>query len=203
RAGGEVSAIWLATPGAVNQNHPTLIAYTIPLDPRQFERQYRDGVHLVPVPATLGVDARVKHRNRLPWWIARYQAHVKDPSNEPLIVEPGSGTVLETPAANVLAVFDGVVVSPRRERILHGVSLGVVEDLCKQLGVSFVERTFTVIDLERASEVLLANSTYCLAGVSRIGDRPVPSPAGILDRLLDAWSRCVGVDVRQQMIEPS
>lgn len=203
RAGGEVSAIWLATPGAVNQNHPTLIAYTIPLDPRQFERQYRDGVHLVPVPATLGVDARVKHRNRLPWWIARYQAQVKDTSAEPLIVEPGSGTVLETPAANVLAVFDGVVVSPRRERILHGVSLGVVEDLCKQLGVSFVERTFTVIDLERASEVLLANSTYCLAGVSRIGDRPVPFPAGILDRLLDAWSRCVGVDVRQQMIEPS
>ena len=198
RNGGEVSAVWLATPGPVNQNRPTLIAYTTPLDPRQFERQSRDGIHLVPVPVTLGVDARIKHRSRLPWWIARHQAQAKDSSAEPLLIEPGTGTVLETPAANVLAVFDGVVVSPPRERILHGITIGVVEDLCKQLGISFVERTFTVNDLERASEVLLANTTYCLAGVSKLGDRPVPFPGGTLDRLLDAWSHCVGVDIRRQ-----
>jgi branched-subunit amino acid aminotransferase/4-amino-4-deoxychorismate lyase len=203
RAGGEVSAIWLATPGPMNQNRPTLIAYTAPLDPRQFERPYREGIHLVPIPATLGVDPRVKHRSRLPWWIARHQAQVKDATAESLLVEPGSGTVLETPAANVLAVFDGVVVSSPRERILHGITLGVIEDLSKQLGISFVERTFTVNDLERASEVLLANTTYCLAGVSQIGDRPIPFPGGILDRLLDAWSHCVGVDIRRQMIGPS
>ena len=203
RAGGEVSAIWLATPGPLSKNRPTLIAYTTTLDPKSFERQNRDGVHLVPVPATLGVDPRVKHRSRLPWWVGRHEAQAKDSIAEPLLIEPESGTVLETPAANVLAVFDAVVVSPPRERILHGVTLGVIEDLCKQLGISFVERSFTVNDLERASEVLLANTTYCLAGASRIGDRRVAFPGGILDRLLDAWSHCVGVDIRRQTIGPS
>ena len=203
RQDGELSAVWIATPGVVSGSGvapaPTLIVYTIPLDPRQFERHARDGVHLVPVAATLGADPRIKHRSRLPWWVARQQVCAEDPVAEPLFVEPGSDAVLETPNANVLAVLDGVVVSPPRDRILRGVTVGVVEDLCRHLGVPFVERPLTVPDLGRASEVLLANTTYCLAGVSRLADRPVAFPGPILDRLLDAWSQWVGVDIRRQM----
>jgi branched-subunit amino acid aminotransferase/4-amino-4-deoxychorismate lyase len=203
RQGNEVSAVWIATPGPFGDLNdprgPTLIVYTTPLDPRHFERQARDGVYLVTVPSTLAVDPRVKHRSRLPWWIAMQQARGREAHAEPLLVEAGSDLVLETPAANVLAVLDGAVVSPPRERILGGVTLGVVEDLCRHLGLSFVERPIAVDDLKRASEVLLANTTYCLAGVSRIGEWAVPFPGPILDRLLDAWSQWVGVDIRRQM----
>ena len=203
RQDGELSAVWIATPGGVSgpgvSPTPTLIVYTTPLDPRQYERQARDGIRLVPVKATIGVDPHVKHRSRLPWWIARQQASAQDPLAEPLLIEPGPGAVLETPNANVLAVLDGTVVSPQRERILCGVTLGVVEDLCRHLGIPFQERTITVAHLGHASEVLLANTTYCLAGVSRVGDRPVPFPGPTLDRLLDAWSQWVGVDIRRQM----
>jgi branched-chain amino acid aminotransferase len=202
RQDGELSAVWIATPGGVSGAGvaavPTLVVYTTPLDPRQFERQAREGVRLAPVTATLGVDPHVKHRSRLPWWIARQQVLSADPLAEPLLVDPGSGAVLETPNANVLAVLDGTVVSPPRDRILPGVTLGVVEDLCRHLGVPFGERPVTVSDLGRASEVLLANTTYCLAGVSRLGDRSVPFPGPTLDRLLDAWSQWVGADIRRQ-----
>jgi branched-chain amino acid aminotransferase len=205
RAGGEVSAVWLATPGAVDAEppRPTLIAYTTALDPRQFERIYRDGINLVPMPADLGVDRRIKHRSRLPWWVARQKARARDVCAEPLLIDPGSEVVLETPAANVLAVFDGTLVSAPRDRVLPGVSLGVVRDLCQQIAMPFAERAFTVNDLKSASEVLLANTNYCLAGVSRIADWAVPFPGATLDRLLEAWSRWVGVDIRRQMTSPS
>lgn len=201
RAGGEVSAVWLATPGPVDAEpgRPTLIAYTTPLDPRQFERPYRDGIHLVPTPAGLGVDSHVKHRSRLPWWVARQKARSRDACAEPLLIDAGSELVLETPAANILAVFDGTLVSAPRDRVLPGVSLGVVRDLCKQIGVPFAERSFTVNDLKSASEVLLSNTSYCVAGVSRIAEWSVPFPGPNLDRLLDAWSQWVGVDIRRQM----
>jgi branched-chain amino acid aminotransferase len=203
RQAGELSALWIATPGpvpgpAVNAP-PTLIACTTPLDLRPFARQARDGARLFPVSAGLGVDPRVKHRSRLPWWIARQQVFTHDPLAEPLFVEPGSDAVLETPTANVLAVLDGVVVSPPRTRILGGVSLGVVEDLCRRLGLPFAERPITLPDLARSSEILLANTTYCLAGVSRIADWPVPFPGPTLNRLLQAWGDCVGADLRREM----
>jgi branched-chain amino acid aminotransferase len=207
RQDGELTAVWLATPGPVSgpgvQPSPTLIAYTTPLDPHAFARQCRDGVHLFPTTATLGADPRIKHRSRLPWWIARQHVLARDPMAEPLFVERGSQAVLETPTANVLAVFDGTVVSPPRARILGGVSLGVVEDLCRQLGVPFAERPMTLPDLSRAAEVLVANTSYCLAGVSRIADWPIPFPGPTLNRLLEAWSQCVGVDIRRQMIGES
>jgi branched-subunit amino acid aminotransferase/4-amino-4-deoxychorismate lyase len=203
RQAGELSAVWIATPGPVSgagvNPAPTLVVYTTPLDLRAFARQSREGVRLVPTSAALGVDPRVKHRSRLPWWIARQDVHARDPVAEPLFVEPGSGAVLETPTANVLAVVDGAVVSPPRDRILGGVSLGVVEDLCRQVGLPFAERAITLNDLWRAAEVFLANTTYCLAGVSHLAERKMPFPGRTVHRLLEAWSQWVGVYIRRQM----
>ena len=201
RESGELSVVWIATPGPDSgpgvAPSPTLIAHTSPLDPRRYDRQSAHGAHLVPVAATLGVDPRVKHRSRLAWWIARQEVLAREALAEPLFIEPGFDTVLETPTANVLAVLDGAVVTPLRDIILPGVSLGVVEDLCRHLGIRFVERRLNLPDLHHASEVLLANTTYCLAGVSRLADRSVPFPGPTLDRLLDTWSQWVGADIRR------
>ena len=203
RLGGELSAVWIATPGPVSGSGvtptPKLIAYTTPLDPRAFERQWREGVRLFPTAAAPGVDPRVKHRSRLPWWVARQEVLALDPAAEPLLVEPGSDAVLETPNANLLAVLDGVIVSPPRARILGGVTLGVVEDLCRETGMPFAERPITLPDLARASEVFLANTTFCLAGVSRVADWPIPFPGPTVDRLLEAWGQWVSVDIRREM----
>ena len=126
-----------------------------------------------------------------------------DANSEPLFVDPETNEVLETPAANVLAVIDRVVTSPPRDRILNGISLGVVEDLCKHLSLPFVERTLSLADLKSASEVLLANTSYCLVGVSRVGEWSIPFPGPVLMRLLDGWSQWVGVEIRPQKAAPS
>jgi branched-subunit amino acid aminotransferase/4-amino-4-deoxychorismate lyase len=72
----------------------------------------------------------------------------------------------------------------------------VVRELCQAGGIPFAERPMTEADLAIASEVLLTNTTYCVAGVSRIDDFRVPFPGPILNQLLDAWSELVGTNVR-------
>jgi branched-subunit amino acid aminotransferase/4-amino-4-deoxychorismate lyase len=189
-AGHDLSIVWLATPGPGSE--PTLVAYTQPIDLSRIDRLRRHGGCLVTSPAGLAIDPRIKHRSRLPWWIATRDAY--ELGAEPLFVDP-AGHILETPSANVVAVLNGVLTSPPAGTILDGISLRVVRELCRSRAIPLAETPFTVSDLDQASEVLLTNTTYCVAGVSRIDDRPVPFPGPILNRLLDAWTELVGVDV--------
>lgn len=206
----ELSAIWLATPGPIpgiggadaQPIGPTLIAYTSPLDPRKFEQLVKEGARLIPTATAYSVDPRIKHRSRLGWWTAEQQVHAQDALADPLFIESTRNQVLETPSANVLAVIDGTVVSPPRDRILNGITLGVVEDLCKHLELQFLERAFTTNDLKKASEVLLTNTSFCLVGVSSIGDLAIPFPGPTLARLTEGLSQWVGVDIRGQMTGP-
>jgi len=190
-AGHDLSIVWLATPG--RDSEPTLVAYTQPIDWDRIDRLRRHGARLVTSPAGLAVDPRIKHRSRLPWWIAA--RGIPDPDTE-LVFADSAGHVAETPTANLVAVLQGVVTSPPAGTILDGVSLGVVRELCRAKAVPFAERRFTIPDLHSASEVLLTNTTYCVAGVSRLADQAVPFPGPILNRLLDAWTELVGADVR-------
>lgn len=201
----ELTLVWVATPGPLAPvvrvspgptPCPTLIGYTTPLDATHYARVAKKGARLQTVATAPAVDPRIKHRSRLAWWIATQRAHDLDADADPLFLDPETGHVLETPTANVVAVLDGVVASPPAGTVLDGVSLGVVRELCQAGHIPFAERPITVADLALASEVLLTNTTYCVAGVSRIDEFRVPFPGPTLHRLLDAWTDLVGADVR-------
>lgn len=205
RGEGELSVVWLATPGPIagfaasrltEGARPTLIAYTLPIDPSRSARLLQLGASLISVPAGSAVDPRIKHRSRLPWWIASEKAHERDPDAQPLFLDSHCGYALETPTSNLLAVIDGQVISPPTGTVLEGVSLGVVKDLCERLGLRFWRDNLEREDLSDASELLLTNTTDCVVGVSRLDDEPFPFPGSVLGSMLDAWSELVGVDLR-------
>ena len=189
-AGQDLAVVWLATPT------PTFIAYAQPIDTVRVAHLHNEGARLVSTRVGAPSDPRIKHRSRLPWWIAARDAHDRDPDAEPLFLAPDTGHVLETPTANLVVVLDGVVTSPPSGKILPGVSLGMVRELCQTLAIPFAENLLTIADLGRASEILLTNTTYCVAGVSRLDGRPVPFPGPISNRLLDGWTQLVGSNVR-------
>jgi branched-subunit amino acid aminotransferase/4-amino-4-deoxychorismate lyase len=195
-AGADLSIVFLATPGQLPGfglepvvQTPTLIVHTVPIPTDRLERLYRDGATLVPVPATLGVDPQVKHRSRLPWWVATKRVQDRDEPAEPVFWDPASGTVLETASANVTAVFDGVLTSPPRELVLPGIGLRTTLELATAGGIPVRDRPFAVWDLDAASEVLLTNSTVGLAPVGRIGSTQFPVDGPIYRQLREAWSR--------------
>jgi branched-chain amino acid aminotransferase len=190
-SGADLTIVLLAAPG------PNLIAYTQLIDQERLAVVRRAGIRLVAAPTFSAVDPRIKHRSRLNWWIAAARVREVDPEAEPLIVDSVSGRVLETPTANLLAVFDGAVTAPPAGTVLDGVSLAVVRELCSKLAIPFAERPLSVADLAGASELLLTNTSYSIAGASRLDGRDVSFPGPLLNRLLDAWSDLVGTDLRR------
>lgn len=194
--------IYAGMEGAAGDGPPTLGMHTFPLPFARYSRFFREGVHLV-VPSTrhvpaVCVDPRVKQRSRLHWWLAEQEAHRVAPNAIALLLDT-EGQVTETSGANLLIVRGHCVVSPPQRAILGGISLLTVQELCAELGLVFREQPLGLYDCLTADEALLASTPYCLAGVSRINDVAMPWPGQVYLRLLEGWSRWVGVDIRQQI----
>ena len=203
--------VMVATPGPIGhylgttstEAQPTFIMHTFPLPCTRYRHLFEQGAHLVippihHIPQT-SIDPRIKQRSRLHWWLAEQEAKRIDPQASALLLDE-SGCITETAAANVLLVRDDIVMSPREGCILDGVSLQVVRELCAQLGIRWQERDLSPYDCTNADEAMLTSTPYCLAGVSRINDMPLPWPGPITQRLLHAWSEEIGLDVRAQIL---
>jgi branched-chain amino acid aminotransferase len=190
-------------PGGPGDGPPTLALHTFPLPLSRYARFFRDGAHIV-VPTTRHVplecvDPRIKQRSRLTWWIAECEAHDVEPGSSALLLD-ANDYVTETAGANFLIVKNDAVLTPPRSSVLGGISLLVVEELCRELGIAFEERPLTVADCLAADEAMLASTPYCLAGVRRINGQRIPWPGPVLRTLLTAWSAKVAVDIPGQVL---
>jgi len=210
---GDLAVVFFATPGPVGYylGEPggpgdcpsTLGVHTFPIPFHRYAHHFRDGAALA-VPPTRHVppdclDPRVKQRSRLHWWVAEREARDLEPGASALLLG-ADGCVTETAAANFLLVKNGVVISPPRDRVLNGVSLQVTEELCRELGVPFVERLIPRAELAAADEALLTGTAFCLAGVRRLDGASLAWPGPTYRRLRDAWDRLVGLDVGRQIL---
>ena len=109
------------------------------------------------------------------------------------------GNVTETASANFLLVRAGTLISPPRETVLDGISLGVVGELAARLGIPMAHRPIPLEECHAADEALLTSTTFCLAGVRQINDRNIRCPGPMLGRLLQAWNAEVGLDIHGQI----
>jgi len=212
RPDGDLALVLFATPGPIGyyagleggagDATPTFGMHTFPLPLARYRRFFREGAHLaVPptpqVPAVC-VDPRIKQRSRLHWWLANREVHAADPDASAVLVNE-HGHLTETAAANLLIVRGGAVHSPPPATILPGVSLLTIEELCRDLGMQFVQRPLTVQDAHTADEMMLTSTAWCVCGVSRFNGLPVPWPGPMFQRLLAAWSQRIGLDIRRQI----
>jgi branched-chain amino acid aminotransferase len=207
----DLALVLFATPGSAagdpsqvgrpDRTDATFGMHTSPFAPARYAHLFRQGAHLlVPairhVPADC-IDPHIKHRSRLHWWIAEQEAHEIDPQASALLLD-AHGYITETASANFLLVQQGAVLSPPREAILEGIGLRVIEEQCGELGIPFREQKLTLADCESAGEAMLTSSSYGLAGVSRINGTPVAWPGPVLKRLIDAYGKCVNLNVPEQ-----
>jgi branched-subunit amino acid aminotransferase/4-amino-4-deoxychorismate lyase len=177
--------------------------HTFPLPFDRYRALVQQGATLV-VPRTrhvpaASVDRRVKQRSRLHWWLAETEARRLQAGAQALLLDE-SGSLTETAAANFLIVRGGAVISPPREAILEGVSLGVVRDLCARLAIPFRHEPIRVYDAVNADEALLTGTSFCLAGVRRLEHATLPCPGPVIGRLLAAWNAEVGLDIHKQIL---
>lgn len=230
--GGELQLVTFATPGPLGfytggaENGPAALGLvTYPLPFARYRPFFVEGARLAFAGWSAGhpgdlLPPRVKHRSRLVWHIA--QQSVSDPRSGvycpgavPLVLNYAG--VGDTAIGSVLAVADGTVYRPPADATQDSISVKVIGELCAAAGVKFAEAAFDLSSpwrdrahqqdaiVSRASELLLAGTGFCAAGVRELvwyqQPRAFAWPGPVLCQLLAAWSDLVGVDVARQFVE--
>lgn len=185
---------------------PTVCIHTFPLPMRVWAEKMRRGAHVVTpsirhVPPQC-VDPKMKYRSRIHYYLAEQEAHLVDPDAMPLLLDL-AGNVTETSGSNFLMVEQGTIVSPTLTNTLPGISRQTVIELAAKLGIPFVERDFQVFNVVNADEAFSVTTPYCIMPVTRVNGLAIGAgePGPIFGRLIEAWSREVGLDILAQVTQ--
>lgn len=143
--------------------------------------------------------AELKCRSRMHYWLAERAAIRIDPEARALMLDHDD-FVMEASTANIVVYRQGWLISPPKESILPGISVGMLQDLARELGIPFAHQPLRVEDVAQAEEVLLCSTSPCVWPVLRFNGRPVGSgqPGPIFQQLIAAWSAHVGIDIVAQ-----
>ena len=197
--------VYAGAAGSDGDASPTFCIHPFPLPFQLWAGFFTEGAHVVTpsvrqIPAVC-VDPKIKCRSRMHWWLADQETHQVDEKAISLCLDL-VGNVTETSGSNFLIATGDTIISPRPDHILRGVSLMTVAEICRQEGLSFVERDFQVYDIINADEAFLATTPYCLAPVTKINGLEIGSgqPGPIFGSLMRAWSERVGLDVVDQIL---
>ena len=211
-ASDEFAVITFATPGPIGylagndtNGPPTIGMHTFPLPRGRYRRFFAEGVNLrvvgvLPADPTSILPAGVKHRSRLHWHMAAQVAR-NDPGAVAVLTDQHFHAA-DTAIGTVLAVADGMVIRPPRGRVLEGISVGVVKELCGRLGIQFAEVDLDYRDLPAGvTEMLLTGTAFGLAGVKSFDGRTFDWPGPIFRRLVAAWNDLVGLNIERQILD--
>jgi branched-chain amino acid aminotransferase len=103
-----------------------------------------------------------------------------------------SGRVAEATGACVLMVRDGQVISPPpSEGRLESITVSIAAELCRSLGISFVERPIDRTELYIADEICLAGTLAELVKVRRIDEYELPDESPILSAIAHRYATAV------------
>lgn len=183
---------------------PTICMHTYPLPFRLWADKYERGQSLVvsdiqQVPAACW-PPELKCRSRMHYYLADKKARQVRPDARALLLDH-EGFVLEASTANVIIYNRGEgIVSPPKEKILPGVSVGTVAELAAGSGIPFLHRDLRVEDVCQADEVMLCSTSPCVWPVVNLSGSAIGAgaPGEMFARLLAAWSGLVDVDIKTQ-----
>jgi branched-chain amino acid aminotransferase len=203
-AADDWSIVAFATPGKAGSGQPTVCVHGFPLPFKSWASQYETGVPSIissirQIPAN-SLPPELKCRSRMHFYLADREAASKQPGARAIILDQ-DGFIAEGTTANVVAFRKGEgFISPPRDNILVGVSLGVVEELAAKIKVPFVTRRLTVDELCSADEALLTSTSICALPIVECNGHPIATgqPGTVYRRLLSAWNDLVGLDIADQ-----
>jgi len=206
-AAADIGLAVLLTPGRAATNDPTVLVYSSALPFCEMHSWYSAGVTLQvsshrQVPQSCW-PSHLKCRSRMHYYLADQEARAKQTDARALLLDQ-HGNVAEASTANLLIYNKNTgLVSPRKENILPGISLSVLENLAAQLGVNFHYADFSVADLMEADEVLLCSTSPSVWAVRACNGQACGAGAeGEMVRALQrGFSDLVGLDIVAQAAE--
>jgi branched-subunit amino acid aminotransferase/4-amino-4-deoxychorismate lyase len=185
---------------------PSYVQHVFPMRFNLWRNIFREGVHcMTPAPRHWPpqcLSSKIKNRNRLHMWIGDQEVHQADAGAVAVYLDI-DGNITETGGSNFVIYSGGKVISPRRNNILWGISLTVLEEILAEMGVPFVEQDIQTYDVINADEAWLPTTPYCLGPVVRMNGAPIGDghPGPMWRRVLDRWSQIVEKDIYRETAE--
>lgn len=102
------------------------------------------------------------------------------------------GAVMEGSSSNVFGIKDGVVYThPATNLILNGITRQVVLKLCKEMGISVVEKPFSPQEAFSMDEFIITSTTAEVTPVVKIDGKEIGSgtPGPVTKKLQEAFAR--------------
>ena len=188
------------------EERPSIIIECVPLPFRARAAYYRDGLPVV-VPSVRRTppeaqSPRAKVHNYVNLVQATLEVESQNPNAWPILLDT-NGNLSEGPGSNIFIVKDGIVITPREQFILSGISRRVAIELAQELGIEVQEADIDLYDAYTADEAFVTSTSFCICPVSSfngssVADGSVPGP--VTDRLTRAYSGMVGLDVAGQYL---
>ncbi len=185
---------------------PTVLIECQPLPFAARAKFYRDGLPVI-VPSVRRtppecMSPRAKVHNYINLIQGDLEVKSRDPEAWAILLDV-NGNIAEGLGSNFFVVKDGVVITPREQYVLGGISRETVMDLARDLGVEAKEADIDLFDVYTAEEAFVTSTSFCICPVSSIngatiGDGTIPGP--VTERLLSAYSELVGVNIVAQYL---
>lgn len=164
---------------------PTVFAYARPKKLRDDPNAAGVRVHVVPDLRWQRCD--IKSTSMLAQVLAK-QAAREAGAFEAMMHE--NGLVTEGGSSNIWIVRDGIAYTrPTSHDILAGITRAVIFDVADEVGVSVVQRAFTVEQALAADECLMTSATSFVLPITRIDDQIVGggTPGPLTQRLREGY----------------
>ena len=184
---------------------PSFVQHTFPLRFNLWRDLFLQGAHCI-TPASRHwppecLSSKIKNRNRLHMWIGEQEIKLADSKAMALYLDI-HGNITETGGSNFVIYRDRQVISPRRNNILWGISLNVLQEILADMNIPFIERDIQTYDAINAEEAWLPSTPWCLAPVTRINGQPIGDgkPGALWRQILDRWSKLVDKDIYHEIV---
>src|SRR5690554_4492906 len=119
------------------------------------------------------LDSKIHHNNLLNNILAKIQANVA--GVDAAIMLDQNGFVAELNDTNLFLVSHGKVMTPSADACLHGITRGLVIEICNDLKLPLVERNLSLTEFYTADEVFATGTMGELTPVTEIDGRKITS----------------------------
>jgi branched-chain amino acid aminotransferase len=122
------------------------------------------------------LDSKIHHNNLLNNIIAKIQANVA--GADAAVMLDHNGFVAELNDTNLFLVKDGKVFTPFTDACLHGITRGLVIEICKDKAIAIEERNLSLTEFYNADEVFACGTMGELTPVVEMDGRKIFNRSG-------------------------
>lgn len=139
------------------------------------------------------LDSKIHHNNLLNNILAKIQANVA--GVDAAVMLDANGFVAELNDTNLFMIKNGKVYTPHADACLHGITRGLVLEICKSQGIPFEERNLSLTEFYTADEVFATGTMGELTPVKEIDGRAIINSSGemVLSQLQAQFKKLIPI----------